>query len=529
MDVRIARLARDADDAASGLQIFADEIPERYGEISGNISEFVSLGEALRDLDRTIELELDRFGPLSGIVKHDIDLLLRSLQYTMKLITQMFEKTYMTKHSGSPPYRMLWDDLCERVSREEPRPLPSRLEFYSAYIQTVLDALNKRRGTVRIEDMRNRINPLLARQDPRKSLHIDFGKLHLNVPDPARTPRPRPTTPMARPPMASFASFPPFPGHPSMPTPNPFVPPPVPEAPAGAPLSPTFSNSSQQTFSSGQTWSSTSSGQVVHWAQRIFDGRHSMSPLHHRGRPTGCAGSAWPEAIERLQSEGFIQLMRIPAEDVPMFNIKLYYRPFDHRARLLLSTKDGYGRPLRYCIPLTSIKLQRENSSLLLWRRRDDGKLGLWGSLHFAYFERMALFYATFVSMKKQDQAKILVDLQDYFPGEKEEFGGEIADVQLLHAFRIFRDRDSGCVRFEASARRGAMIGTPIWTAFVTQYLQSPQWMRRINHRAVELDELRPYVFCKGYKPPKSPSGKYMLQFTSRKGMMIWKGTLSSY
>jgi hypothetical protein len=148
----------------------------------------------------------------------------------------------------------------------------------------------------------------------------------------------------------------------------------------------------------------------------------------------------------------------------------------------------------------------------------------------------MVLFYCTVVAMKRQDLVPTPQGLEDFFqPGEKEEFGGcvvvpalleihkltpyrEIRDDDYLHAFRIFRDRDSGGVRFEATARRGAMKTIPIWTAFVTQYIGSKGWIRRVNSTTVQLQKLHPYVFCDNYTPPKASNGKYELTFTSAEG-----------
>jgi hypothetical protein len=95
----------------------------------------------------------------------------------------------------------------------------------------------------------------------------------------------------------------------------------------------------------------------------------------------------------------------------------------------------------------------------------------------------------------------------------------EIQDDKFLHAFRIFRDKDSGGVRFEATPRRGRMKTIPIWTAFVTQYIRRKSWMKRIGNSTVAFRELHPYVFCEGYRVPKGPSGRYQLTFTTAQGM----------
>lgn len=99
--------------------------------------------------------------------------------------------------------------------------------------------------------------------------------------------------------------------------------------------------------------------------------------------------------------------------------------------------------------------------------------------------------------------------------------GSEITDGQYLHAFRIFRDKDSGCVRFEATARRGPLKAVPIWTAFVTQYVPHRGWMKRVGATTIRFGELHPYVFCDGYKLPKGPKGKYQLTFTTAEGMIV--------
>jgi hypothetical protein len=178
---------------------------------------------------------------------------------------------------------------------------------------------------------------------------------------------------------------------------------------------------------------------------------------------------------------------------------------------------DSAGNKMKYCLPLTALKVLRTESCLQLCRvNRTDGKLDLWANLRFTVYERMVLFYCTAVALKRQDHTPTPQGLEDYFqPGEKEEYGGEIQDDNYLHAFRIFRDRDSGCVRFEATARRGQMKTIPIWTAFVTQYIGQRSWFKRVGSSTVQLRELHPYVFCPNYTPPKGPSGRYQLTFTS--------------
>lgn len=287
----------------------------------------------------------------------------------------------------------------------------------------------------------------------------------------------------------------------------PFIPPPVPEIPQ----SPTYSSASSHAYSHN----STDSEPVAHWGMKIFDGRHSSSPYKTLGEPTVCLGRDEPRVIELLDSDGFEKVLELPFETTDVW-VRLYWRTEDNRARILFLTKDASGHRMRYCLPLTGLKVLRTESCLQLCRiNRKDGQLDLWARLRFSLHERMVLFYCTAVAMKRQDEYGIGEGLEDFFdPGEKMEFCCEITDTVYRHTFRVFRDKDSGCVRFEATARRGPLKSVPIWTAFVTQYIGHRGWMRRVGAATIQFRELHPYVFCDGYKLPKGPTHKYQLTFS---------------
>ena len=112
-----------------------------------------------------------------------------------------------------------------------------------------------------------------------------------------------------------------------------------------------------------------------------------------------------------------------------------------------------------------------------------------------------------------------------------------IIDDDYLHALRIYRDRDSKAVRLQASVLRGEMkrlvIATklsctsthtdmdsraPVWTAFITNYLRSPQWLTRAGPDVVCLGELRRHIFSADYVPEQTNQGEHMLKFTSDHG-----------
>lgn len=93
-----------------------------------------------------------------------------------------------------------------------------------------------------------------------------------------------------------------------------------------------------------------------------------------------------------------------------------------------------------------------------------------------------------------------------------------IEDDGFLHDLRLYRDRDSGGVRLEASASTGALKGVPVWTAFVTRYVGRKSWLRRVEPRRVLVRELRPYIFCDEYVEPRKRTGEFELRFAITQG-----------
>jgi hypothetical protein len=158
----------------------------------------------------------------------------------------------------------------------------------------------------------------------------------------------------------------------------PFIPPPVPEIPQ----SPTYSSASS-------TNHSNDSGEpVAHWAMKIFDGRHSSTPFHTLAETTVCLGRDEPRVIEMLDGDGFEKVLELPFEIANVW-VRLYWRSGDNRARILFLTKDGADRRLRYCFPLTGLKVMSTGSCLQLCRvNRKDGRLDLWARLRFTLYER---------------------------------------------------------------------------------------------------------------------------------------------
>lgn len=305
----------------------------------------------------------------------------------------------------------------------------------------------------------------------------------------------------------------------------------VPDPPM--PTSPTFTSSSSQTLPSSQTsYSSDQAGpgaHLVHWAQDIFDGENPCTPFkreYQLDERFECQAIADSSSLRHLARDGFLQALDLPF-DRERALLRLYFRPADSRARILISTKDSYSRETHYCIPLNNIKIIRNASTLQLCRARGEGSYSLWARLNFFLYERMVLFYCTFVAMKRQDSRPVphedLLDdfeLEEKENGEFQEFGGKIMDGDLQHALRLYKDRASGVVRLEASALRGPMQDVPLWTAFVTKYAHDPDWAQYEGRGIVSCAAMKPppYVFLAGYEPPRDDHGQYILQFLTSRG-----------
>ena len=120
--------------------------------------------------------------------------------------------------------------------------------------------------------------------------------------------------------------------------------------------------------------------------------------------------------------------------------VTFYYRPHDQRARMLFSSVDSRGRENIHSVPLTSLTVIRDHSILQLCRASSrGGALKLWANLKFIHYERMVLFYSTFIALKRQDHNETpgpLIDSPAETQGEQEHYGGVIRDGRQRHALR---------------------------------------------------------------------------------------------
>jgi len=528
MDWRLLDYAKEAEETATGLLSFESEIPQYRKDVRSHIAELFAISHALLELNEA--LESSRYGRYAGFIRTDLEVCLPSLGHTLDDVQEIFTRSKKSRHAapgafpGTPPYALIWEDALTDFTAEG-MSLPKRFEIVRTYLQCMHDALKGNEDEAELAKFKVTLARLLKKQKP-TPIESYFSKLsvHGHGKGGARTPKP-PSPKVSRPKIHQHPTYPaaqygyqpaplPLP-HRSHIAPTwggigdiPYVPPPVPEIPQ----SPTYSSASSQAYSN----QSTDSEPVAHWAMKIFDGRHGSTPSQSPSEPTECFGRDEPRVIELLDTDGFEKILELPFEATNVW-VRIYWRADDNRARILFLTIDHNGNRVRYQVPITALALRRAGSCLQLCRiNRQDGQLDLWARLRFPLYERMVLFYCTAIAMKRQDHTPIAEGLEDVFlPGERIMFAGETVDGKYLHVFRVKYDTDSGCVRFEATARRGPMKDIPIWTAFVTPYVGRSDWMKRVGPETIQFEKLHPYVFSDSYRLPKGPTGKYRLSFTS--------------
>ncbi|KAF4306207.1 hypothetical protein GTA08_BOTSDO05601 [Botryosphaeria dothidea] len=504
MDWSLLDLSKDAEDVASGLQIFVDGVPGYDRDFLAHISALFAISAELRRLDELISRRANRRA--AAKVTYELDLLCASMEMTLDTVKA---DLFGARAQASP--RRAYEHLCSHFGREG-RSFSGRLVAYQDLAVGLCDLVQGDGMIEDLDEVASVVKSLKARQ---LTLDTDKYVSPLGSP-PVQSPR----APSIRPPLRTNPPY--MPQSPNLSSDDwdsdeMFAFPAAPQAP----LSPTFSNSSFDTYASIPTspsLDSTGSYSPIHWANKIFDGMHAMTPFRgNLGQPTRCLGRDIPEAVNRLWAEGFSKIVEQPFDAADAF-VRLYWRPSDHRARILFLTKDRLGRRYRHCIPLTLLNIRRVGTCLQLSRGNQyDGRLDLWTNLRFTFYERMVLFFCTVVALKRQDAVESPLNVEDFFQnGEDMEFAAEIEDDRYLHAFRVFKDTNTGAVRFEATARRGPMQKTPIWTAFVTQYIGLNGWMRRVGPRILSLSALHPYVFCDNYSPPKGRDGRFELRFKLR-------------
>ena len=129
----LIRFAKDAEDVASGLHTFRDNLPRIATRITGTIGELFTISSVLREIDNAQGDPM--FAPSFHRVRDDLALVFPSLQSTLDAAFGMFAR------SRKRPHQMVWDDLTHKMDQEEGIGLLERLEWYHDFLRAQLDVL----------------------------------------------------------------------------------------------------------------------------------------------------------------------------------------------------------------------------------------------------------------------------------------------------------------------------------------------------------------------------------------------------
>ncbi|KAI9815286.1 MAG: hypothetical protein M1827_002766 [Pycnora praestabilis] len=519
--VMLLGAAEDSQDVAAALNRFITAIPESSTDITAVISQLFGISSALRELHAIFDTR--QSGRTAYVIADDLRLALRSLTLTLDAVHQSFGQLASFPALGAAAYRRVWTMIDLGFRREAGDNLCDRLEMYKVFINSLSDVLSgSSPGSRNIVVLRSNMLGLLESQEP--PIELGFDRLSLGaraIPSYPRTPVAQPYEPEPLPRRrGSFHRR--RPGSPISPQSPTFSDHdysfPAPDVPT-SPISTTFS-----------AQSSSSNESPPHWASDVFDGRHSTTPFRVSSEQISeCRGRDIRNAELDLSLE-FKRVVDLSFDDKALI-VRLYCRPSDHQAKILcISAPTRSDRPkIQSFSPLTSLNLVRTESCLKLFTPSQPQRPGsLWANLAFLTYERMVLFHCTFVALKAHDgTGSIRAAQYDSLMGETELFGGKIEDDGFLHALRIYRDRPSGGLRLQASVLRGELKGTPVWTAFVAQYIGATEWLKVVRPTIIHLRDLHPYVFSPDYTPQRGPRGEHELKFRTAQDAAEFRAAFS--
>ncbi|KAI4183291.1 MAG: hypothetical protein LQ346_006374 [Caloplaca aetnensis] len=469
-------VAETAQDIAAGFNKFLDPVPEISTEITALISECYAISSALRELNNA--KEDPRFAYEFDYVSRDVSTVRQSLEYTFHDVFRLFGGLGRPTHiSNRTAYYQVWREIDDHFYEESHSSLCKRLEYNRLYLHEITCILidGQPLDDHNYHDLQERCMALLEKQELR--LEATFNNLSLGETAANRQrsfERRRPLGPSA---LFTHAPDPPpiLRGGLGARRPGPMSPqsplgydeypwaPPAPEVPHSPTTTTTFS-----------TQSSTASSSRGHWLPIVFAQSRPTTQFRQTGEISTVYGVNMPGASARLAEE-YDKILDLPFEDGDL-RVRLYHRSSDQRARIHCRLSRNGRSQKQTCLPLTSIRIQRHASTIKLCRVDSSGHMKeLWACLRFPSYERsymnllsgiaridmcagLTLFYCAFLALRSEDSGNPIGSFDDHeIHGEKSIYAGKIIDDNFEHALRVFRDRDSGGIRLQASVLRGEL------------------------------------------------------------------------
>lgn len=132
MERPLIKQAKAAEEVASGLHVFLEEVPQWATDISATISELFAVSSAFRTLDNADDST--QYGRGFYRIRDDLDTVICSLELTLQTTKVLFRK------SRDGRFRQAWEDLHISMRREGPS-LCSRLELYRMVLLDLFEVL----------------------------------------------------------------------------------------------------------------------------------------------------------------------------------------------------------------------------------------------------------------------------------------------------------------------------------------------------------------------------------------------------
>ena len=154
----LIRYAKDAEDVASGLHTFRENLPRLATRITGTIGELFTVSSVLREIDNA---QGDpQYAPSFYRIKDDLYLVFPTINKTLDAVFDMFAR------SRERPHQMVWDDLAYKMENQERVGLLERLEWYHDFLRAQLDVLTGYQPRD-LRDLRRDLVSLLDAQEVR--------------------------------------------------------------------------------------------------------------------------------------------------------------------------------------------------------------------------------------------------------------------------------------------------------------------------------------------------------------------------
>lgn len=510
----VLALSSLAGSTADSLCEYADLLPDSSRDIRSVVKCLYDIRATLRDLD--LAFQDHRFNRLARELLDDIVLGIGSCSRSLRELDNIVARYTSGRRVSSP--RRTWQEVQSCFLKAEGFPLGGRLDVHRTFLLQLKGILQYKSGNrTEMSRLREEMKYFAANQERVAKRMRDLEESQRRAAEEkAYMARYPPTPPYGSPSRRSSRSFSPVsPPHsagvdpvrymtpadsrpvtpmaPNTPT-TPISPPPrdrryaPPPAPTPLPPSPP-----------GPRLRGGNVNVRPDWWVGVFDGTAGSTGFANTAKTaegSQCFGMPM-DTLNMAREE--IEIIKVEFDND--LTLRLYRDETTEAAKVVCTVGQPYSggwvndrrghTKFQTFIDASLLTVSRAGSSLHLKRRGI-----LWACLYFADIENMVLFYHTFLALRSNGPKAPTPKKSEYWlDGEELLFSGEIDDEGYPHILRVLQDRDSGVVRLASANVKGEQTDVTIWTAFITDYIGIPDWLRYSRSNSIILRDLRQFSF----------------------------------